>query len=219
MTSVQRVASSGLHRHVLLNHISPLIVLRDQGCRKRRRTAVYIRIHVITNQLQRIGKRNCVFAFLSFNVRLRLPLETVDIGAHRARNPCCRRIVEARKDATERLLVSFVFEGLGSGRRSDVHHCLPLFGHFQPLLTAGSVLPYNVMATDAGPRASLTPSTSTSKSPPSVLLRNASLTRTSRAGLAAWPLDGTLPNSQARDSKAQVLKNLAAQSHLSLRTL
>src|ERR1700682_160137 len=45
-----------------------------------------------------------------------------------------------------------------------------------------------------------------------------SLIRTSRAGFAGWPLDSILPRSQARAACARVLKNLAAQSHLSIRT-
>src|SRR5882672_9445089 len=43
-------------------------------------------------------------------------------------------------------------------------------------------------------------------------------TRTSRAALAGWPLDWILPRSQAREARDRVLKNLAAQSHLSIRT-
>src|SRR6516162_5529572 len=42
--------------------------------------------------------------------------------------------------------------------------------------------------------------------------------RTSRAALAACPLDWILPSSQARAASARVLKNRAAQSHLSIRT-
>src|SRR5690242_14821754 len=42
--------------------------------------------------------------------------------------------------------------------------------------------------------------------------------RTSRAGLAGCPLDCIRPSSQARAASARVLKNLAAQSHLSIRT-
>src|ERR1700743_619703 len=42
--------------------------------------------------------------------------------------------------------------------------------------------------------------------------------RTSREGLANCPLDAILPSSQARTASARVLKNLAAQSHLSMRT-
>src|SRR5579864_455271 len=42
--------------------------------------------------------------------------------------------------------------------------------------------------------------------------------RTSRAGLAGCWLDSILPSSQARAAKARVLKNLAAHSHLSMRT-
>jgi hypothetical protein len=42
--------------------------------------------------------------------------------------------------------------------------------------------------------------------------------RTSRAGLAGCPFERILPKSQARAAKARVLKNLAAQSHLSIRT-
>src|ERR1051326_1603271 len=43
-------------------------------------------------------------------------------------------------------------------------------------------------------------------------------TRTSRAGLAGCPLDWIRPSSQALAASARVLKNLAAQSHLSIRT-
>src|SRR5262249_6345447 len=42
-------------------------------------------------------------------------------------------------------------------------------------------------------------------------------TRTSRDGLILCPLESTLPRSQARDARDRVLKNLAAQSHLSMR--
>src|SRR4051794_16903155 len=42
--------------------------------------------------------------------------------------------------------------------------------------------------------------------------------RTSRDGLAGWPLDSTLVNSQAFAASVRVLKNRAAQSHLSIRT-
>src|SRR6266567_5864004 len=41
---------------------------------------------------------------------------------------------------------------------------------------------------------------------------------TSRAGLVGCPSQSTLPSSQARPASALVLKNLAAQSHLSIRT-
>jgi hypothetical protein len=41
---------------------------------------------------------------------------------------------------------------------------------------------------------------------------------TSRAGLAGCPLDWILPSSQARVASERVLKNLAAHSHLSMRT-
>jgi hypothetical protein len=37
--------------------------------------------------------------------------------------------------------------------------------------------------------------------------------------LAGWPLDWILPSSQDRAAKERVLKNLAAQSHLSMRTV
>src|ERR1035441_6777512 len=40
--------------------------------------------------------------------------------------------------------------------------------------------------------------------------------RTSRAGLAVCPLDSIRPSSQARDASDRVLKNRAAQSHLSI---
>src|SRR2546423_10867972 len=42
--------------------------------------------------------------------------------------------------------------------------------------------------------------------------------RTSRAGLAGSPLDWIRPSSQALAASARVLKNLADQSHLSIRT-
>src|SRR5277367_2597483 len=42
--------------------------------------------------------------------------------------------------------------------------------------------------------------------------------RTSRAALAGCPLDRILPSSHARAASDRVLKNLAAQSHLSIRT-
>src|ERR1700728_1611087 len=44
-------------------------------------------------------------------------------------------------------------------------------------------------------------------------------TRTSRAGLAAWPLEVMRPRSQALEASERVLKKRAAQSHLSMRTL
>src|SRR5208337_4005748 len=59
----------------------------------------------------------------------------------------------------------------------------------------------------------------TSKSPLSFVTCNRSPTRTSRAALAGCPLERILPSSQARAANARVLKNLAAQSHLSIRTL
>src|SRR5256885_9332390 len=42
--------------------------------------------------------------------------------------------------------------------------------------------------------------------------------RTSRAGLAGCPFDCIRPSSEALAASARVLKNLAAQSHLSIRT-
>src|SRR5208337_1698129 len=48
---------------------------------------------------------------------------------------------------------------------------------------------------------------------------NRSPTRTSRAAWDDCPLDRILPSSQARAANARVLKNLAARSHLSIRTL
>ena len=77
---------------------------------------------------------------------------------------------------------------------------------------------YSPCATAAGPRTSLSPNTSTEKSPPSFLTCKRSPTRTSRAALATTPFDSALPNSQALAASARVLKNLAAQSHLSIRT-
>src|SRR5208337_3276832 len=59
----------------------------------------------------------------------------------------------------------------------------------------------------------------TSKSPLSFVTCNRSPTRTSRAALAGCPLERILPSSQARAANARVLKNLAAQSHLSILTL
>ena len=52
-----------------------------------------------------------------------------------------------------------------------------------------------------------------------VSTRNMSPIRTSRAALAGCWLDRILPSSQARAASARVLKNLAAQSHLSILTL
>src|ERR1700733_4235026 len=81
-----------------------------------------------------------------------------------------------------------------------------------------SVSRYSVCATAAGPRTSLRSSTSTSKSPPSVFTCNMSPARTGRALLAGCPCEITRPRSHAREASARVLKNPAAQSHLSIRT-
>ena len=52
----------------------------------------------------------------------------------------------------------------------------------------------------------------------SFFTRNMSPIRTSRAGFADCSLDSILPSSHARAASARVLKNLAAQSHLSILT-
>src|SRR5438045_2854865 len=49
-------------------------------------------------------------------------------------------------------------------------------------------------------------------------MRSMSPTLTSRAGFAVTPFDSMRPSSQARAASARVLKNRAAQSHLSMRT-
>src|SRR5207244_3894582 len=54
------------------------------------------------------------------------------------------------------------------------------------------------------------------KSPLSFFTCNMSPGRTSRAGLEGRPLDAILPSSQARAASERVLKNRAAQSHLSI---
>src|SRR5579883_3146435 len=65
-----------------------------------------------------------------------------------------------------------------------------------------SVSRYRVWATGAGPRISLRPSTSTSKTPAGFLMRSSSPIRISRAGLQDWPLASTRPSSQARAATA-----------------
>src|ERR1022692_4714190 len=60
--------------------------------------------------------------------------------------------------------------------------------------------------------------TSTRKSPPSFFTRKRSPARISRAGLAGCPLASILPSSHARAASERVLKNRAAQSHLSILT-
>src|SRR5207245_857131 len=73
-----------------------------------------------------------------------------------------------------------------------------------------------ICATAPGRRISLRSRTSTSKSPAAFFTCNRSPTRTSREALACCPLDTILPSSQARRASARVLKNRAAQSHLSV---
>src|SRR5207302_3553040 len=72
-------------------------------------------------------------------------------------------------------------------------------------------------ASDAGPRTSLSPNTSTSNSPPSFEMRSMSLMRTSRAAFATCPFDRILPKSQLFLAKVRVLKNRAAHSQASIR--
>src|SRR5262245_51325274 len=57
-----------------------------------------------------------------------------------------------------------------------------------------------------------------SNSPESFFTRSMSPMRTSREGFACWPFDEILPSSQARAASERVLKNRAAQSHLSILT-
>jgi hypothetical protein len=56
------------------------------------------------------------------------------------------------------------------------------------------------------------------KMPASLVMRSMSPIRTSREGLARFSFDSILPMSHASEAKARVLKNLATQSHLSIRT-
>src|SRR6266545_2217601 len=65
---------------------------------------------------------------------------------------------------------------------------------------------------------SLSSRTSTWNSPPSFFTRSMSPMRTSRAGLAVTSPDSIRPSSQARAACVHVLKNRAAQSHLSILT-
>ncbi len=88
---------------------------------------------------------------------------------------------------------------------------------FLPRFAAGFSFPIKVCATDAGPRTSLNPSTSTSNSPPSFVIRSVSPTRTSRAAFATWPFDTIRPRSQAFFASVRVLKKRVAQSHASIR--
>src|SRR5436305_8604314 len=81
-----------------------------------------------------------------------------------------------------------------------------------------SVSDYSVCATLVGPRMSLRSRTSIRKSPLPFLTCSMSPGRTSREGFTGCPLHSTLPNSHAFDASARVLKNRAAQSHLSILT-
>lgn len=76
-----------------------------------------------------------------------------------------------------------------------------------------------VCATAAGPRISLSSSTSIWNSPPSFLTCSLSPIRTSREGLTDCPLAWIRPSSQEWDARERVLKKRAAQSHLSMRTI
>ena len=74
-------------------------------------------------------------------------------------------------------------------------------------------------ATAPDPRISESISTSSVYSPPSFLTLSVSPSRTSRDAFARTPLHSTRPPSHASLAKDLVLKNRAAQSHLSIRTL
>ena len=110
------------------------------------------------------------------------------------------------------------FEGFPSLAPSKCGMALRSSASFIRISRLASVSRYRAWATGAGPRISLKPRTSTMNSPPSFLMRNISPTWTSRAGLARTPPESILPSSQARSASERVLKNRAAQSHLSIRT-
>src|SRR3569832_183896 len=82
-----------------------------------------------------------------------------------------------------------------------------------------SVSLYKLCATDAGPRLSDTPCTTTSHSAEPLSISSKSPDLTLRAGLMRSPFKRTLPPSTASVANVRVLKNRATQSHLSMRTL
>src|SRR5579864_5633828 len=107
-------------------------------------------------------------------------------------------------------------DGRVGGRISNSLAALRSAATLSRISLLASVSRYSFCASEAGPRTLLSPRTTTSKSPPSFVIRSVSPTRTSRAALATCAFDRIRPKSQLFFASVRVLKKRAAHSQASI---